>query len=68
MIEEFKEFVRKYPKLKYEVRDGKRTWQSIYEEWTLLGDDGSWDAYKGEGKTSGESQEFVHSALKYIKN
>lgn len=68
-IEEFKEFVRKYPGLKHEVRDGKRSWQSIYEEWTLLGDDGSWDSYKTsrENKTSGESNEIIHSALRYIK-
>ncbi|HEY8364509.1 MAG TPA: spore coat protein YlbD [Haloplasmataceae bacterium] len=69
-IEEFKEFVKQYPRLKYEVREGKRTWQSIYEEWTLLGDDGSWDAYKevnNNRNSSGEGQEFIHSALKYIK-
>ncbi|NLG82118.1 MAG: hypothetical protein GX490_06345 [Bacilli bacterium] len=69
-IEEFKEFVRKYPRLKNEVREGKRTWQSIYEEWVLLGDDGSWDAYKEEtpsNNTSSEGQEFIRSALNYVK-
>jgi len=69
-IDEFKEFVKKYPKLKFEVREGKRSWQSIYEEWTLLGDDGSWDSYKGSKgikSNSGEGQEFIQSALKYVK-
>ncbi|QVK18939.1 hypothetical protein KHQ81_04305 [Mycoplasmatota bacterium] len=69
-IEEFKEFIRNYPKLKNEVRDGKRSWQSIYEEWTLLGDDGSWDTYKEtmeSGVNSDEGQEFLRSALQYVK-
>lgn len=69
-IKEFKKFVKLYPKLKYEVRDKKRTWQSIYEEWSLLGDDGSWDSYKedeGSKSTSIEGQEFLRSALQYIK-
>jgi hypothetical protein len=68
-IEQFKEFVKSYPRLKYEVREGKRSWQSIYEEWTLLGDDGSWESYKGnpEAKVSNEGNEFLNSALKYVK-
>ncbi len=69
-IEEFKAFVRQYPGLKREVREGKRSWQSIYEEWTLLGDDGSWDTYKEtteSNTSSGEGQEFLKSALQYVK-
>lgn len=69
-MEEFKVFVKKYPKLKYEVRDGKRSWQSIYEEWTLLGDDGSWETFKGDQETkleSVEGQEFLKKALNYVK-
>ena len=69
-IEEFKGFVQKYPRLKFEVRDGKRSWQSIYEEWTLLGDDGSWDNYKNESaekSKGGEGQELLQGALRYIK-
>ncbi len=69
-IEEFKAFVKNYPKLKHEVREGKRTWQSIYEEWTLLGDDGSWESYKESENskiTSTEGQEFIKSALQYVK-
>ena len=69
-VEEFKEFVKKYPKLKFEVRDGKRSWQSIYEEWTLLGDDGSWENYKEAAESnidSVENQEFIRKALNYVK-
>ncbi|MDF2699537.1 MAG: hypothetical protein K0Q49_1093 [Haloplasmataceae bacterium] len=71
-IDEFKAFAKKYPKLRYEVRDRKRTWQSIYEEWSILGDDGSWDNYKEESKESAktestESSEFLKTALNYVK-
>lgn len=46
-LDEFKNFVRKYPGLKYEVRNGKVTWQSIYEEWYLYGEeDSQWEKYK----------------------
>ncbi len=47
-MDEFKEFVMKYPKLKDEVRNDKRTWQSIYEEWKLYGDDGSYSKYRDD--------------------
>ena len=46
-LDEFKQFVRKYPGLKYDVRNGKATWQSIYEEWYLYGEeDSQWEKYK----------------------
>ncbi len=46
-LDEFKQFARKYPGLKYEVRSGKTTWQSIFEEWYLYGEeDSQWEKYK----------------------
>lgn len=46
-LDEFKNFVRKYPGLRYDVRSGKATWQSIYEEWYLYGeDDSQWEKYR----------------------
>jgi len=46
-VEEFKDFVRKYPGLKTVVRNGQATWQSLFEEWYLYGeDDSQWDKYK----------------------
>lgn len=70
-MDEFKEFVRMYPKLKFEVRDGKRTWQNIYEEWNLLGDDDeSWNQYKDNKKDildSVENQEVLRSVIGYVQ-
>lgn len=46
-IDEFREFVKKYPLIKEDVKNNKRTWQSFYEDWVLLGEnDGIWDIYK----------------------
>jgi hypothetical protein len=67
-IEEFREFVKRYPKLKFDVRDGKRTWQSIYEEWNMLGEE-SFEAYKEDTNplSSAENQETLRSLVRYAQ-
>jgi hypothetical protein len=51
-ILKFKEFVRNNPKIIQEVRKGNSTWQELYEDWYLLGeDDARWDSI-GEKKNS----------------
>lgn len=46
-VKQFKEFVKKNPKLIKEVRNGATTWQDLYEEWYLLGEDDSrWDPFR----------------------
>jgi hypothetical protein len=35
----FKEFVKNNPKIIQEVRQGRATWQELYEDWYLLGED-----------------------------
>lgn len=46
-VEEFKQFVKKHPLLIKEVREHRKTWQELYEEWVILGgDDESWEKYK----------------------
>ncbi|XMB66653.1 spore coat protein YlbD [Mycoplasmatota bacterium zrk1] len=67
-IEEFREFVKKYPKLKFKVRDGDRTWQNIYEEWSLLGEE-SFENYKEEEGllASSEGQETLRTVVKYAQ-
>lgn len=50
-LEEFREFVNRYPKLRDEVRNGKRTWQNIYEEWVLYGENNpEWQAYRDDSR------------------
>ncbi|MCL6571620.1 MAG: YlbD family protein [Bacillus sp. (in: Bacteria)] len=35
----FKEFVKNNPKIIKEVRNGQATWQELYEDWYLLGEE-----------------------------
>ena len=52
--EEFKKFVKENPKLIKYVRDGKKTWQNIYEIFNLYGSDQkAWKEYLGEETTTG---------------
>lgn len=70
-IDEFKKFVKDHPLLKFEVRDKTRTWQNIYEEWSLLGEgDSSWDKYSEKPKNtfnSVEGQETLRNVMNYVK-
>lgn len=46
-MEEFRSFVSKHPLLRDEVRNNKFTWQNVYEEWVLYGEeDESWKKYE----------------------
>lgn len=44
-LDEFKEFVKLHPGLRELIVRDRRTWQSIYEEWTLYRDSDVWDQY-----------------------
>jgi hypothetical protein len=51
----FKEFVKNNPKIIQEVRQGRATWQELYEDWYLLGeDDERWDSIGENRKNSSE--------------
>ena len=46
-MENFRIFVSKHPLLREEVRNNKFTWQNVYEEWVLYGEeDESWKKYE----------------------
>jgi hypothetical protein len=46
-VQQFKQFVKKHPLLSKEVREGKKTWQDFFEEWTILGEkDEIWEKYR----------------------
>ncbi len=38
-LEDFKSYVKKNPSLRKNVLNGKRTWQDIFEDWVLFGED-----------------------------
>ncbi|CAF1812213.1 YlbD family protein [Bacillus subtilis] len=52
-INDFKQFVKKHPKLIKEVRKEQRSWQDVYENWVLFGEsDPIWDPYREPEETS----------------
>jgi hypothetical protein len=54
-VNEFKQFVRKHPGMIKEVRNGNKTWQNFFEEWSLLGEeDNHWNDYNGKETVSGK--------------
>lgn len=76
-MSEFRQFVSLHPLLRDDVKNGKRTWQNIYEEWVLYGDgDTIWGKYiNSETKEKPKSKDLssifkmdgVKNALGYVK-
>lgn len=65
-IEKFKDFVKKHPKLAVEVRSNKKTWQELFEEWYLLGEeDESWKDFR-DGDNLQEEKELKGSKADVI--
>lgn len=73
-MNEFRAFVNKYPKLREEVRGGKKTWQNIYEEWVLFGEE-NFGNYRAEDiqniknavASSNLNLDSVKNVINYIK-
>ena len=58
-VQQFKDFVKKHPKLIQEVRKGNKDWQEVFEDWYLLGEnDLMWQQYKDD-QTSGTKEKEV---------
>lgn len=74
-VQQFKEFVKKHPKIIEEVRKGESTLQELFEDWYLLGEEDSrWDSFKEktssekESDTKSNNKEMMVSLLKTFKN
>jgi len=77
-IQQFKMFVKENPGLIKEVRNGNMTWQELYEEWYLLGEEDSrWDAYRvgnqvskknEDSKEQEKSGEWMSKIIHTVKN
>ncbi|GAB6005203.1 YlbD family protein [Geobacillus vulcani] len=63
-VEQFKQFVKKHPKIIQEVRSGKKTWKQVYEDWYLFGeDDDIWEPYR---ETNGAAKEEEKGTNKWL--
>lgn len=73
-VVKFKEFVKNNPKLVQEVRKGKATWQEIYEDWYLLGEeDKRWETIGSETNPEAENKtetkgEWMSNIMGMVKN
>lgn len=75
-MDEFRDFVSRYPGIKEAVTSGSYSWQQIYENWVILGEnDSMWQKYKGKkeekSKNSIEdmlSQTSIKNVINYVKN
>ncbi|MBS4172395.1 YlbD family protein [Bacillus sp. FJAT-49736] len=57
-VEKFKSFVKEHPGLIKEVRKGEQTWQDLFEDWYLLGeDDPRWESYQNENAEGTQAKE-----------
>lgn len=55
-LEDFRKFVSKHPEVRNEVLNGKKSWQQIYEDWTLFGEESDiWKFNQGTSKPKEDS-------------
>jgi hypothetical protein len=71
-IQKFKQFVKNHPKLVTEVREQRKTWQELYEDWYLLGEeDDVWNKYKSDSSSKEEEKkdknDFMSTILSAVK-
>jgi hypothetical protein len=69
-MDEFRLFVSKYPKIRDDVTSGKKTWQNIYEDWVILGEQSDvWNIYKDQKKevTDLLSSDNLKNIMNYVK-
>ncbi|KIL44766.1 hypothetical protein KP78_23100 [Jeotgalibacillus soli] len=62
-IQKFKEFLLKNPHLIHYVRKENKTWQEMFEEWYLFGDDDSrwYTEYEGKKEKNKQSNDWIQS-------
>lgn len=75
-MNEFREFISRHPKIKDDVNNKVYTWQAIYENWVILGEnDPMWNKYKETDDTNKKantleellSQNNIKSIINYVK-
>ncbi|MDF2556200.1 MAG: hypothetical protein K0R71_28 [Bacillales bacterium] len=76
-VENFKQFVQRNPKIVQEVRQGRKSWQELYEDWFIFGENHeTWRDINDQPMDSGSNSEpaksenksdFMNQILGYIK-
>ena len=73
-LDEFKEFIKRHPLLKQDVLAKKRTWQELYEDYVLLGEEAFTDdaevveeAKAEVKKKESSTEDLVKNIIGYVK-
>jgi hypothetical protein len=75
-VQQFKDFVKVNPEMIREVRKGKYSWQELYEDWYLLGEEDSrWQEFKVQNQTeksvpkkeNSNSREWMSQIMNTVK-
>lgn len=63
-LEEFKKYVKKYPKLINYVKEGKMSWQDFYELYDIYGEnDEVWSKYISESVSDGDNNTNTNNSI-----
>ena len=71
-LDEFKEFVKKHPLMKLQVINKEKTWQQLYEDFCILGEE-AFDEPKEtiekteEDKKPSQTEDLIKSIMGYVK-
>ena len=75
-LDEFKEFVKRHPLLKGMVQNKEKTWQELFEDYCILGEDAfpeeekkeeKVESTKKETKSSGATEDLIKTVVGYVK-
>lgn len=78
-LDEFKEFVKRHPLLKGMVNSKQKTWQQLYEDYCILGENSVSDlveetkeeetkkTVKSSEKTSTSTEDLIKTVVGYVK-
>jgi hypothetical protein len=66
-VQQFKEFVKENPHIIQEVRRGEATWQQLFEDWYLLGEeDARWSSEQNTGTGTNKKEEASTNTSKSL--
>ena len=74
-LDEFKEFVKKHPLMKLQVLNKEKTWQQLYEDFCILGEEAFGENENieevkekvTETKKSSQTEDMIKSIMGYVK-
>ena len=70
-LDEFKEFVKRQPLLKQEVQSNKKTWQQLYEDFCILGEEAFVEtkevSQETSAKASPKTEDMIKQVIGYVK-